>query len=148
MKPLTPDQEVHQKYYDQICEKLKKDPFAQFLGIEIIEVGEGTATAEVQVSESMLNAHGTTHGAVIFALADAVFAIASNSYGKASVALSMNIGFLAATLKGTRLRATAVETKKTNRTAWYRIEVESEGNQVAILDALAYRKNDYIIPID
>lgn len=148
MKPKLNEREIHQKYYEQISSKLRDDPFARFLGIELVEVGEGTATAEVVVGENMLNAHGTTHGGVIFSLADVVFAVASNSYGKASVALSMNIGFLAASWKGTRLRATAVEEKRNNRTAWYRIKVESERDVVAILDALVYRKKDYIIPIE
>lgn len=148
MKPRLDDRKIHQKYYDQICEKLKNDPFAQFLGIKLIEVGEGSAVAEVVVKGNLLNAHGTTHGGVIFSLADVVFAVASNSYGKTSVALSMNIGFLAASWEGSRLRATAVEEKRNNRTAWYRIRVESEVEVVAILDALVYRKNDYFIPIE
>lgn len=148
MKSKLNENEIHQKYYEQICEKLRKDPFAQFLGIELLEVGKGTATAEVVVSENLLNAHGTTHGGVIFSLADVVFAVASNSYGKTSVALSMNIGFLAASWKGTRLRATAVEENRTNRTGWYRIKVETEREVVAILDALVYRKSDYFVPIE
>ncbi|WP_134703665.1 PaaI family thioesterase [Ammoniphilus sp. YIM 78166] len=148
MKPKLNDRDVHQKYYEQICEKLKNDPFARFLGVELIEVGEGTATAEVVVKPNLLNVHGSTHGGVIFSLADVVFAVASNSYGKTSVALSMNIGFLAASWEGTRLRATAVEENRTSRTAWYRIRVESEKETVAILDALVYRKSDYFIPVE
>ncbi|WP_096180983.1 hotdog fold thioesterase [Effusibacillus lacus] len=139
---------IHKKYYEQICEKVKQDPFGRFLGIKLVEVGAGTATAELDVTADMLNAHGTTHGAVVFALADFVFAVASNSYGKTSVALSMNIGYLAASYEGTRLRATAVEESRTNRTSWYRIRVESDQGTVAILDALAYRKNEYFIPME
>lgn len=148
MKPKLNDADIHQKYYQQICEKLRNDPFARFLGVELLEVGQGMAVAEVTVGKDMLNAHGTTHGGVIFSLADVVFAVASNSYGKTSVALSMNIGFLAASWKGTRLRATATEESRTGRTAWYRIKVESEREVVALLDALVYRKSDYFIPIE
>ncbi|MFC4769712.1 hotdog fold thioesterase [Effusibacillus consociatus] len=148
MKSPLDDETVHKQYFEQIYEKLKQDRFSQFLGMTLVEVGEGTATAELEVTEDMLNAHGTTHGAVIFALADFVFAVACNSYGKTSVALSMNIGYLAASQKGTRLRATAIEENRTNRTAWYRIRVENEQGTVAILDALAYRKNDYFVPIE
>ncbi|MFC8683984.1 PaaI family thioesterase [Brevibacillus porteri] len=146
-KRLIDEQALHQKHYAEICEKLKQDPFAQFLGIKLIELGEGTATAEVTVAEHMLNAHGTAHGAIIFSLADFVFAAACNSYGKTSVALSMNIGFLAAAMKGNRLVATATEEKKNNRTAWYRICVETEHGLVATLDALAYRKSHYFVEI-
>ncbi|ELK41971.1 hotdog fold thioesterase [Brevibacillus agri] len=147
-KTFVDERELHRKHYDEICEKLKQDQFAQFLGVKLIELGEGTATAEVTVAEHMLNAHGTAHGAIIFSLADFVFAAACNSYGKTSVALSMNIGFLAAAMKGNRLVATATEEKKNNRTAWYRIRVETEHGLVATLDALAYRKNEYFVAID
>lgn len=139
------EQEVHRKYYNEICEKIKSDPFASHLGIRLLELGEGSAVAELEVNGDLLNAHGTTHGAVLFALADFVFAAASNSYGTTSVALSMNIGFLAASVKGARLRATAMEEKRSHRTAWYQIKVESEKEVLAILDALAYRKHDYFI---
>ncbi|GAX89285.1 phenylacetate degradation protein [Effusibacillus lacus] len=148
MRNQLTDGMIHKKYYEQICEKVKQDPFGRFLGIKLVEVGAGTATAELDVTADMLNAHGTTHGAVVFALADFVFAVASNSYGKTSVALSMNIGYLAASYEGTRLRATAVEESRTNRTSWYRIRVESDQGTVAILDALAYRKNEYFIPME
>ncbi|GIO05192.1 phenylacetic acid degradation protein PaaD [Brevibacillus reuszeri] len=147
-KQYVDERELHRKHYDEICSKLKQDQFAQFLGIKLLELGEGTATAEVIVEDHMLNAHGTAHGAIIFSLADFVFAAACNSYGKTSVALSMNIGFLAAAMKGNRLVATATEEKKNNRTAWYRIRVESEYGLVATLDALAYRKSEYFVQID
>ncbi|WP_103104063.1 PaaI family thioesterase [Brevibacillus reuszeri] len=147
-KQYVDERELHRKHYDEICAKLKQDQFAQFLGIKLLELGEGTATAEVIVEDHMLNAHGTAHGAIIFSLADFVFAAACNSYGKTSVALSMNIGFLAAAMKGNRLVATATEEKKNNRTAWYRIRVETEHGLVATLDALAYRKSEYFVQID
>ncbi|MGG1660740.1 PaaI family thioesterase [Brevibacillus sp. NRS-1366] len=147
-KQFIDESELHRKHYDEICQKLKQDQFAQFLGIKLIELGEGTATAEVTVADHMLNAHGTAHGAIIFSLADFVFAAACNSYGKTSVALSMNIGFLAAAMKGNRLVATATEEKKNNRTAWYRIRVETENGLVATLDALAYRKSEYFVQVD
>lgn len=144
-KTFVDESKLHRERYDEICKKLENDQYAKFLGIKLIELGEGTATAELTVQDHMLNAHGTAHGAVIFSLADFVFAAACNSYGKTSVALSMNIGFLAAGFSGNRLVATATEEKKNNRTAWYRIRVESENELIATLDALAYRKNEYFV---
>ena len=142
------DEEIHERYYDKICEKLKQDTLARFLGAELVEIGMGTATAEMTVTGDMLNFHGSTHGGALFALADMVFAAASNSYGKVAVALSMHIGYLAPSFPGTKLRAKAVETHRTGRTSWYRITVESDREVLAILDALAYRKNEYFIELE
>ena len=139
---------LHQKHYAEIRDKVLQDPYAKFLGIKLLELGEGMAKAELVIKDHMLNAHGTAHGAIIFALADFTFAAACNSYGKTAVALSVNIGFLAAAMEGNRLIATATEEKKNNRTAWYRIHVETEHGLVATLDALAYRKNEYFVSVD
>lgn len=145
MSKYPNDLDMHQQYYEEICEKLKGDTMAQMLGIQLLEVGPGTATAEMKITGQMLNAHGSAHGGAIFSLADFVFAVACNSYGKTSVGLSVNIGFLAASFQGETLRATAVEEKKNNRTAWYRVRVESDQELVATLDCLAYRKQDYFV---
>ena len=60
----------------------------------------------------MLNTHGTAHGAIIFALADYVFAAACNSYGKTSVGLSTTVNFMAAGLNGSRSKQSLLKKKK------------------------------------
>ncbi len=142
------EKEINQKYQEDIFRHFEQEPYAQFLGIKLIEIGEGTATAEIEVKDHMLNTHGTAHGAIIFALADYVFAAACNSYGKTSVGLSTTVNFMAPGLKGSRIKAIAVEEKKNNRTSWYNIRVESDGELLATMEALAYRKNHYFIPVE
>ncbi|MED4072185.1 hotdog fold thioesterase [Priestia endophytica] len=148
MKKNIPEQEIHQKYYNEIFSLMEQEPFAQFLGMKLIHMGEGTATAELDIKDHMLNAHGTVHGAIIFSLADYVFAVASNSYGKTSVGLSTNVNFMAPGKMGSRLIAKAVEEKRNNRTGWYKIRVESAGELLATMDALVYRKNHYFVPVE
>jgi acyl-CoA thioesterase len=145
MKIKRDDTDVHYQYTEEIRKKLSNDTFAQFLGIELTELGPGSATAEMTVTENMLNAHGTAHGAVLFAIADFVFAVACNSYGKTSVGLSVNIGYLAASREGDKITAKAKEIKRNNRTSWYEVTVENEKETVAHLSALSYRKNDYFV---
>jgi acyl-CoA thioesterase len=145
MKIKRDDTEVHYQYAAEIREKVKCDTFAQWLGIELTEMGPGSAAAEMTITENMLNAHGTTHGAVLFAIADFVFAVACNSYGKTSVGLSVNIGYLAACKDGDKITAKAREVKRNNRTSWYEVSVENEKELVAHVSALSYRKNDYFV---
>ena len=68
------EQEIHEQYYHEIFKHFEEEPYAQFLGIKLQELGLGTATAELEIKNHMLNSHGTVHGAIIFALADYVFA--------------------------------------------------------------------------
>ncbi|AMA73929.1 MULTISPECIES: PaaI family thioesterase [Aneurinibacillus] len=142
---MLSETETHRRYREQITRYVSRDPYARHLGIRLVELGEGTAVAEVDVREEMLNAHGTTHGAVIFALADFAFAAACNSYGRPCVALSMNVQYMAPSGKGARLRAVATEKKKTARAGFYQIEVEHDGESIALLDAVAYRKSGFFL---
>ena len=58
---------------EQIAQTVGQDPFARFLGVEVLEVAEGYSKVAVTVNERMLNSHNTAHGGVIFGLADAAF---------------------------------------------------------------------------
>lgn len=142
------EQELHEKHYNEIFTHFQQEPYAQYLGMKLIELGAGTAAAELEVKDHMLNSHGTVHGAIIFSLADYVFAAACNSYGKTSVGLSTTVNFMAPGFNGSTIRATAVEEKRNNRTSWYNIRVESDGELLASMEALAYRKNSYFITIE
>ena len=140
------EEEIHRKYHRRIFEKMEQEPFAQFLGIKLMEIGEGTAKAEIEAKgEHMLNSHGTVHGAVIFALADFVFAAACNSYGKTAVGLSTTVNFISPAKKGDVLEAVALEEKRNNRIGWYKINVTSKGALIATMEAIAYRKKEYFI---
>ncbi|MGF2616374.1 hotdog fold thioesterase [Rossellomorea vietnamensis] len=134
---------IHEEHYEEIYEKVKNDPYAQSLGIDLTRFGPGIAEAELEVQPHMVNAHGSVHGAVLYALADHVFSVACNAYGKTSVGLSTNIQFIAAAMPGDRISARAIETKRNFRTGFYRIEVFHEDNQIAVMDAVAYRKDQY-----
>ena len=77
---------------DEIFQRINQDPFAGFLGIELLELGEGYSRVAMTVGEHMLNFYGMPHGGAIFSLADAAFAAAGNSYGRVAVALNVSPG--------------------------------------------------------
>ena len=86
-------------------EKMKRffagDLFAQRLGIELLEIGEGRAKAKMPVKDFHFNALGSVQGGAIFSLADFVFEVASNSYGTVAVAINVCISYLRAARGGT-----------------------------------------------
>jgi acyl-CoA thioesterase len=131
---------------DQIRQHMEQDPFARFLGIELLELREGYSKMTLTVEEHMLNFHGVPHGGVIFSLADAAFAAACNSYGQAAVALNVSINFLAAVGAGTCLYAEATEEHLGGRTGLYRLAVTAEdGTLVALCHGTAYRKKQSLV---
>ena len=57
---------------------LAEDHASAWLGIELLEVGEGSARIAMTVRPEMLNGFGIAHGGMIFAFADSAFALACN----------------------------------------------------------------------
>ena len=120
--------------------RMKRDPFARYLGIELVELRTGYARMQMQLEENLLNFIGIPHGGAIFTLADQAFAAACNARGWVSVALNANIAFLAAAKPDCRLTATAEEMSYGRKTASYQVLIEDEqGQRIATFHGLAYR---------
>jgi acyl-CoA thioesterase len=120
----------------------ERDQFARYLGIELIELRVGYCRVEMQLAPHMVNGLNMPHGGVIFSLADFAFAAACNSHGRAAVALSMDIHFIASPAPGSRLFAEAEEIHCGNRTGLYRMTVTDEQHKlIAELHGMAYRKD-------
>ncbi len=131
---------------EHMLEFFRKDRFAEHVGIELLEVSEGGARAKMEIKDHHLNAVNIVHGAAIFALADLVFAMASNSHGNVAVAVNVNISFLKAASQGT-LFAEATEVSRNSKLASYTIRVTNERDDlIAIFQGMVYRKKDQILP--
>lgn len=148
MKKKIDEYQIHEKHYEQIYNQVKNDPYAQSLGIQLTKFEAGFAEAILEVQDHMVNAYGTVHGAVMYALADHAFSVACNAYGKTSVGLSTTIQFIEAAKPGDRIVARATETRRNFRTGFYRIEISHEENLIATMDAVSYRKDHYFIELD
>ncbi|MGA9226043.1 MAG: hotdog fold thioesterase [Mesobacillus sp.] len=148
MKNQINETEIHHAFKNEIMKMLQKDSYARSLGIKLVDLGEGSAIAEMEVKNNMVNMHGTLHGAVTFALADFVFQAACNSYGRISVGLTTTVNYMAAGKLGSVVTASATEEKKNYRTAWYKIRVDCNGELIATMEAVAYRKESYFVPIE
>lgn len=124
----------------------KNDTYSNLIGATLEEVEPGYCRVSVTVTESMLNFHGTTHGGIVFGLADIAFAAACNSHGQVAVALSMDIHYLNPSKVGDHLVAEAKEVSKSAATALYDITVSVKDSNLAIakLQAMAYRKREMI----
>jgi len=126
----------------------ERDLFARHVGIELLEMGQGTARARLVLDSKHLNGVGVTHGGAIYTLADLAFAAASNSHGTAAVAINGNISYIRATSEGT-LYAQAREISLTTRLATYTVDITDEqGQVVAIFQGMVYRKKETLEEID
>jgi acyl-CoA thioesterase len=107
-------------------------------GIVIEEAREGYARIRMTVRDDMLNGHRSTHGGMIFALADTAFAYACNSRNEISVAQSATIAFLAPANAGDVLVAEAREVSGSGRSGVYQVGVKAaDGRAIAEFTGLS-----------
>jgi acyl-CoA thioesterase len=57
---------------------LENDYASEWMGIEVLSLGDGQATIRMTLRQEMLNGFGMAHGGMIFAFADTAFALACN----------------------------------------------------------------------
>jgi acyl-CoA thioesterase len=115
------------------------DGYAGHLGARLEGWGGGWARVALTVDDHHRNFAGWLHGGVTFGLGDAAFAVASNSWGRLCVALSVDVQFLASAAPGDELVAVGRERHRTTRTGAYLIEVHRGDELVGSLHALVHR---------
>ena len=120
----------------------RKDLFAEFVGIELLEAGDGRATAKLQLKDHHRNGIGLIQGGVIFTLADLAFAAAVHSRGRIAVAIHCSVSYLKA-VQGDFLLAEVQEISCGPKIAVYTARVtDSTGEVVSLFEGMAYRKKE------
>jgi acyl-CoA thioesterase len=102
------------------------DAASAMLGMELVEVGPGTARVSMVVRPDMVNGHDLCHGGVIATLADSAFALACNSHGPVTVAAGFSIDLLAPVRLGQILYADAREVSRRGRSGVYDVTVRAD----------------------
>ncbi len=127
---------------DKIKEFFKRDEFAKYCAIKIVEVSPGYSKTEMEIHKEHLNGVGTVHGGALFTLADYAFAVAANSHGQVTVAINVSITFMKAVKKG-KITAEARELSSNPKLATYTVDISDEDDDlVAVFQGLAYRKRE------
>ena len=122
----------------------ERDKFAKFIGIELQDVGVGTAKARLELNENHMNGVGVVHGGAIYTLADLAFAAAVNSKGRVAVAINCTISYIKAP-KGKFITAEAWEVAENHTLASFSINVSDEnGEVIAVFSGMAYKKKDKV----
>jgi len=107
------------------------DQASRGLGMELLQVGPGTAAVRMRVALQMLNGHSVGHGGYVFMLADTAFSCACNGDGQVTVAAGADISFLRPVREGDILVAYAAERARHGRTGVYDVTVRRGDEVVA-----------------
>jgi len=123
-----------------IQEFFKNDIFAAEAGVELLETGNGTARARMEILPKHLNGGGVCQGGAIFTLADLAFAAATNSHAQLTFSIQANIQFFKSESHGF-LYADAKEIFCQGKLASAEVRVTNEaGELIAIFSGMGYHK--------
>ena len=123
-----------------IQEFFKNDIFAAEAGVELLETGNGTARARMEILPKHLNGGGVCQGGAIFTLADLAFAAATNSHAQLTFSIQANIQFFKSERQG-YLYADAKEIFCQGKLASAEVSVTNEsGDLIAMFSGMGYHK--------
>ena len=125
-----------------VNEMMANDTFSQWLGITILDIGEGTATIQMTVRPEMLNGFGVAHGGISFSFADSAFAFASNSHGPKSVSIETSINHLKPVFADDVLVARAEKESTSRSLGHYIVRVTRNDELVALFKGVVFRKSE------
>ena len=123
-----------------VSKMINGDAFSQWLGIEILEITNGSCKLKMKVREEMTNGFNIAHGGVAYSLADSCLAFAANSYGIQAVSIETSISHTQKVISGDTLTATAKEINKSTKTGLYYITITNQNNiEIAHFKGTVYR---------
>jgi uncharacterized protein (TIGR00369 family) len=110
-----------------------------WLGLKLVETGEGTAVVEMATTEDMANHSGVVHGGMISTLADSAMGRSLRTLNPGvtrAMSFDLKLNFINAAKVGEKLRATGHVIHAGRRTVVTECRVEgSEGRLVATASA-------------
>ncbi|MBL4715628.1 MAG: hotdog fold thioesterase [Bacteroidia bacterium] len=116
------------------------DWFSQWLGIELVEVGEGKSVLRMTVRKEMLNGFGIAHGGITYSLADSALAFASNAYGRRSVSIETSVAHVDPVKEGDVLTVATSEENLSNKIGRYKMSIFNQDDKiVALFRGTVYR---------
>lgn len=132
---------------DVVDQLMAADAFSRWLGIEVLEAGVGRSVLRMTVREEMVNGFGTSHGGIVFSLADSAFAFAINAGGTLSVAIDCTVSFPVAVRPGDVLTAIGIEDSTSNKLAFCVVTVRNQDDViVGHFRGTGYRTNRPHLP--
>lgn len=139
------DSEAVPKAQSIIKKLLDNDPFSQWMGVDVVSVGEGTCTLSCKVSESMLNGYRVTHGGVLFSLADTALAFSAATFGQIALVVDHSISFTNPAGLHDKVFAEATVVHQSHKLLTGTVQVMNDRNQLlAVTKGSLYKKSGEI----
>lgn len=112
--------------------------FIKEIGFETTEIREGYAKGEVVLQPKHKNPIGSTHGGVLFTIADTVGGAAATSRGRWVTTVSGNINYLSPAMNCKKLIGESREIKTGKRMCVYEVTITNESEKIIAVATMTY----------
>lgn len=85
---------VMNQTFEDMKEIVRKNPFSQHIGMELLEVTEGYALGRIRLAKQYENIYGGMHGGCAYSLADTLSGIAASTYREYVTMLDASMNYL------------------------------------------------------
>ena len=119
-------------------EKRRNMGFMKEIGLTTVEIREGYAKAELELQPMHANPIGSTHGGVIFTIADTVGGTAASSRGRMVTTVSGNINYLSPAMNCKKLIGESREIKTGSKICVYEVTITDETGKVIAVATMTY----------
>ncbi|MCP5026032.1 MAG: phenylacetic acid degradation protein PaaD [Actinomycetia bacterium] len=123
----------------------RADTLARTLNLELVDWSGGEARVTGTPTEEHCNFLGGVHGGFLYSAADVAMSVASNSWGRAAVAVSIDMQYAAGARPGDVLEFAATEQTRSRRIGNYRLVVVRGERTIATATGLTYRTDDWLL---
>ena len=126
----------------------EQNPFAQLLGIQILELREGYAYGRMRLDEHFTNIYGGMHGGCTYALADTLAGIAASTYGNYVTTIDGKMNYLDV-IKDTEYVYCEVKVQRQGgRIGVYTAEIMDDNRKILVTADFTYYRTGKLIEMN
>lgn len=130
---------------EKMQEIIRKNGFAQLIGMELLEVREGFAKGRIPLEDRYTNIYGGMHGGCSYALADTLAGIAASTYGSFVTTIDGKINYLLPIRDTEYVYCEAQALRQGGKVGVYEARISNDSGEVlATADFTYYRLKEMI----
>lgn len=115
-----------------------RNPFAGYIGMELLEVTAGYAKARIRLKPQYENIYGGMHGGCAYALADTLAGVAAGTYGDFVTTLGASMNYMLPVMDTQYLYCEARVLRNGGRVSVVRVELQNDGGKRLIDGSFTY----------
>lgn len=123
---------------DKIKEIIARNPFARYIGIELLEAAKGYARARIRLRTQYENIYGGMHGGCAFSLADTLAGVAAASCGDLVTTLDASVNYMCPVKETLYLYCEARVQRSGRKISVVRTELTDDGGKLLIDGSFTY----------